>query len=388
MSLFPAGQPSPAPVHGRARRHGAAGRYGPAPRACHDGGPDAVTPASPRGRSWHRCPVTVYLSGLPLIGDGDNHLGDLPDARDLPDDIQTFDPTGSASHGSDPPLLDQSQRASLKDTSSLRCPGPYNPAAALPPKVVKRVLALEFVEMSELRADIWPDEPPATDGGHPTARRPAKPPITNIRTWLECYGRMAAILCSRFPNKAPELWAYQTSILHAAHAYEGANWVAYDRLYRREMLAKKDLNWAVPNTRLYSEAFTGRAKRHPQCQHCLAEDHATANCPLNPNPPVVGWFQGAQIGAFQAPQWPMVPTPIAAKTATKQEVCRNYNSNRCRFPKCRYLHQCADCAGDHPAPLCPLRSTPSTSRGPSRAALQSRGARTQPYPSTGAQGLE
>ena len=32
---------------------------------------------------------------------------------------------------------------------------PYNPAATLPPNVVKRILALEFVEMSELRGDIW-----------------------------------------------------------------------------------------------------------------------------------------------------------------------------------------------------------------------------------------
>ena len=76
---------------------------------------------------------------------------------------------------------------------------------------------------------------------------------------------------------------YQTSILHAAHAY--------DSLYRREMLAKKDLNWSVPKQRLYSEAFTGRAKRHPQCQYCLSEDHLSEGCPHNPNPPVAGWFQ-------------------------------------------------------------------------------------------------
>ena len=141
---------------------------------------------------------------------------------------------------------------------SLHALGPYNPTATLPPKVVKKLLSLEFVEMNELRADIWPDDP---RGGH-TPRRPGKPPVTNIRTWLESYGHMAAVLTSQFQEKAAEFWAYQTTILHAAHAYEGANWVAYDRLYRREMLAKKDLNWSVPNAKLYSEAFTDRAKRH------------------------------------------------------------------------------------------------------------------------------
>lgn len=53
---------------------------------------------------------------------------------------------------------------------------------------------------------------------------------------------MAAVMATRFPEKAPELWTYQTTILHAAHAYEGANWVAYDCLFRREMWAKEDLN--------------------------------------------------------------------------------------------------------------------------------------------------
>ena len=173
----------------------------------------------------------------------------------------------------------------------LHAPGPFNPSANAPPKVVKKLLALEFVEMGELRVDIWPEEPVSSDTGG-AHRRPSKPPVTTLRVWLECYGRMAAVITSRFPEKAAELWAYQTTIIHAAHTYEGANWVAYDRLYRHEMLAAKNLNWSVPNQRLYSEAFTGRAKRHPQCPHCLSEDHAAAGCPHNPNPPIVGRFQG------------------------------------------------------------------------------------------------
>ena len=93
------------------------------------------------------------------------------------------------------------------------------------PKVVWRIMSLEFVEMAELRADIWPDESVAPETIQPP-RRPGKPPVTNIRSWLECYGCMAAVLSTRFQEKAAELWAYQTTILHAAHAYEGANWVA------------------------------------------------------------------------------------------------------------------------------------------------------------------
>lgn len=65
---------------------------------------------------------------------------------------------------------------------------------------------------------------------------------------------MAAVLCTRFPEKAPELRAYQATIIRAERNYEGKMWVTYDR---RQALAKKDLNWSVTDPRLYNEAFTG-----------------------------------------------------------------------------------------------------------------------------------
>ena len=227
--------------------------------------------------------------------------------------------------------------------------------------------------MGELRADIWPEEPISRNTSS-TPRRPGKPPVTTIRSWLECYSRMAAILTSRFPEKAAELWAYQTTIIHAAHTYEEANWVAYDRLYRREMLAAKNLNWPVPNPRLYSEAFTGRAKRHPQCPHCLSEDHSAAGCPHNPNPPMVGWFQGTlqlQFGPATSGQ----PGSTSLMKPPIQEICRNFNSNRCRFTRCRYLHVCAECSGPHAALYCPSRQPLSGRGAPARGP-----APTQPHP--------
>ena len=145
--------------------------------------------------------------------------------------------------------------------------------------------------MAELRADIWPDEPGPNEGVSQSRQQMGKPPVNDIRVWLECFARMAAVLVTRFPEKGPELWAYRSTILKAAHMYEGSNWVSYDRQFRRDKLARTDLNWSVPNTRLYNEAFTGRAQTIPRCPHCLSEDHTGAICPYNPTPPVLGWFQ-------------------------------------------------------------------------------------------------
>ena len=220
------------------------------------------------------------------------------------------------------PLMSQSQIGPPPLSGS----GPYNPAAALPPKVVKKVLDLEFVEMSELRADIWAEDQVGAESGVPARRTPSKPPVTDIKVWLECFVRMAALLVSRFPEKGPELWAYQTTILKAAHNYEGGNWVAYDRQYRRDMLARKDLNWSIPNTRFYNETFTGRAKIIPRCSHCLSEDHSRANCPHSPNPVLVGWLPDPpQVASFmsQAHYTPLHchrPSSRCAATLTRTAV--------------------------------------------------------------------
>ena len=106
--------------------------------------------------------------------------------------------------------------------------------------------------MSEVTVD---DMSPQVPGRPPP---PARLPITDISQWIERYSLMAAVLCSKFLDKAGELFAYQASIVRAKRNYEGKRWVAYDRQYRREALARKDLNWSITDPRLYNEAFTGR----------------------------------------------------------------------------------------------------------------------------------
>ena len=165
----------------------------------------------------------------------------MPAPAHLPQ-LPTFIPATAPSAGLElligqtTPQIDHVQhRAAPPD---LHRPGPYNPAAPLPPKVVRRILALEFIEMAELRADIWPDEPGPHEGASQSRRPMGKPPVNDIRVWLECFARMAAVLVTRFPEKGPELWAYQSTILKAAHMYEGSNWVSYDRQFRRDMLVR------------------------------------------------------------------------------------------------------------------------------------------------------
>lgn len=179
-------------------------------------------------------------------------------------------------------------------------------------------------------------------------------------------GSMAAVLVTLFPEKGPEVWAYQTTILKAAHTYEGSNWVSYDRQYRRDMLACKDLNWSIPNTRLYNEAFTGLARMLPRCPHCLSEDHTGPACPYNPNPLVIGWFQDPRQLLPPTAQLTQPQAGLRSRTG-RREICRNFNNDLCYMARCRFLHICTECNGPHPLTRCPLsataRSTPLSGRG-------------------------
>ena len=158
-------------------------------------------------------------------------------------------PTSSSEEASSTSLPPGSSSASSAATipklsPSLLASGPYNAAAVLPSKVAKRILDLDFVEMSEISLD----DPPQPLPGQPPL--PARPAIQDISVWIEKFSIMAALLSSRFPHKAPELFAYQASIIRAERNFDGRRWVAYDRCYRREALAQKSLDWSTPNARL------------------------------------------------------------------------------------------------------------------------------------------
>ena len=101
--------------------------------------------------------------------------------------------------------------------------------------------------MSEVTVDdvlpAVPDRPPP----------PGRLPISDISQWGERYSLMAAVLCSKYPDKSGELFTYQAPIIRAERNYHGKRWVVYDRQYRKQALARQDLNWSVTDPRLYNE---------------------------------------------------------------------------------------------------------------------------------------
>ena len=122
--------------------------------------------------------------------------------------------------------------------------------------------------------------------------------------------------------------------------------MAYDRLFHREMLAR-----SVPNPRLYSEAFTGRANYSARTTQ--GEAAPTIRIPHSPIP-----------GHSVAPERTLIS--VTATQCPPTEARRSAGSLpelQCRFTRCRYMHICSDWSRPHAAIHCPQHRATPVNRG-------------------------
>lgn len=156
----------------------------------------------------------------------------------------------------------------------------------LPPKLVRRIISLEYVDMGELVPDGWQFQEEDQEKYCHQAKRPRRGPVTDILLWVECFSSMAAILATSYPPKISELMAYQKTIVRAHRSFSGEGWVTYDTCFRRKAAAMKSLDWGAVDFTLYNETFTGRAKSIPRCKFCMSEHHSSTECIFTaPDPP-------------------------------------------------------------------------------------------------------
>ena len=234
--------------------------------------------------------------------------------------------------------------------------------------------------------DSWSYEEEGTKCCHHSRRAPKRAPVTDILLWIECYASMAALLVTRYPNKAVELLAYQRTILCAHRDFEGEAWATYDTCYRRQAAARKSLDWSLVDFNLYNQTFAGRARAKKRCRFCLSEYHQALDCYYAPEIPVARSFRAWQeepIAPQQPPrEFPMVYSSSSSRTPSQTqnesiEICTLYNDERgdiCRYKKkCKFLHVCINrwCHGSHPASACTVRKLRDRKRSPPHRQLGS-----------------
>ena len=236
--------------------------------------------------------------------------------------------------------------------------------SSVPPKLIRRITSLEFVDMLELLPESWRVDSASQSGCCPHTKRPRRGMVTDILVWAECYATMAAILSAAYLNKAPHFFAYLRTITRASRNFEGTAWASYDIVFRRQAANRRLLEWGIVDTEAYNEAFTGRARVIPRCVYCLGDTHASHECAFapvqapgpapqlmfpHPYPPPPARPTRSPARALPPIQGPGTRGPSA-------ELCRLFNGtnvNMCRYPWCRHTHLCARCRGPHPVSECP-----------------------------------
>lgn len=118
---------------------------------------------------------------------------------------------------------------------------------SVPPKLVKKILAKEYVDIWELLPETWQVE---ADAPCCHTKRPRRSLVTDINIWTECYATMAAILASAFPQKAPHFFAYLRTITKASRTFESSAWASYDMVYHKLPIGAHwtGVWWMLPST--------------------------------------------------------------------------------------------------------------------------------------------
>ena len=214
--------------------------------------------------------------------------------------------------------------------------------------------------MRELLPESWRSEE-----GSSTCCRMARPKrgglITDLSLWTECFSLLAAVITSKYPDKAPHLMAYLRTITRASRNYEDLAWASYDAAFRRQAANRSTFDWSQVDTTLFNEAFTGRARLLPRCPYCLSDTHRGGECQYGPHEDApqskVPRMSSTPVGGRQFP---------TDKGQAAVQICGKFNQatgNQCSFRWCRYAHICLKCRkGPHPASECPGNYRPPTNK--------------------------
>ena len=93
---------------------------------------------------------------------------------------------------------------------------------ALPPvpeRLVSRIQKWEFIDMAELLPEALVSARTVNQSTAALVHR--KRPVTDILTWVQCFGVYVGILAKQFADSVPELMSYMIAIIKASRDYEG-----------------------------------------------------------------------------------------------------------------------------------------------------------------------
>ncbi len=147
--------------------------------------------------------------------------------------------------------------------------------------------------------------------------------VSSISEWTHAFAIYAAVYCDRFPQEAPQLWKYLSTVRGLSAKCPQRQWLYYVREFQKQRQVAR-CSWGEVNCELY------------------------IMCTL--------------------------PQPISSSPASRSgcpgkrpytQKCYN-RTGFCSFPNCIFRHLCTSCNGRHPASRCGDRQ-PASARDVGKA---------------------
>ena len=206
--------------------------------------------------------------------------------------------------------------------------------------------------MGELLPEFWVGPKETREIGHRKTDKTGTQ-STDIFKRLQFFGTYVVVLSPSEPHTVPELMAYMGIIIRVSQDYDGLGWVWYDLAFRRQAALSGNKKWSVVNSTLFMMKLSGRAAGAKQCELCFATSHNERECAQsgNPDPDL-----NERLRSLETVMITMVKSPPGLDNGRAMrpsgEACRKWNPSGCIFPRCRHLHVCSGCGGNHPVVRC------------------------------------
>ncbi len=242
---------------------------------------------------------------------------------------------------------------------------PYTPgtmmhkmrAIGVPTRTIDMALEGEYVELADFLAPIGssshianPELEAVMDSNNSVTYRPKKytRKISNHETWSSGWNNYEKLMVAYFGSNLHEYMSdYRTFIMESSKKYVWQAVSVYDFRHRTRlatMVSLSDrLNFRATfndtnNTVLDTTAIRPNA---PRCIRCKAYDHLIQDCPF-----------------------PDTKIEIQKKSQSQsQEICPNFNKDKCVLERCRRRHVCQRCKGPLSYAKCQVSGTCSGRSG-------------------------
>ena len=219
-----------------------------------------------------------------------------------------------------------------------------NSIVPIPSKLVKRIQALEFVDMRELLLDniALAERLAALPPGLAPPKPPGEREISGERalmTWVSSFSTYVAIVAEAHPKRVSDMLAYMRLIIREASKFGGSGWLTYDTVFRRNQEGLSS-PWNFLDGSLHQVYIANqRDKIAVPCKHCHEIDHPASECAVASLLPKTFSSRVDSYLPTTTPERTISKGKRPAPYTRQRPICASWNGGSCKFPgKCSYAH--------------------------------------------------